>query len=173
MPTPVPAWGRDLVLAPALLVLPALVLRRLALARAEDRLWLLTLAAGAAAFPLARLGAIVSDLSGWGVLHWATAALVLAGPATLLVGLVLAVRQRMSGVRVNVVSGRSQRRQHQDSRVEGFLPARPVTVRLENVEGPGTVEIVQQPEQANGFTARVRITNSEPSRAEFRFTLRW
>ena len=80
---------------------------------------------------------------------------------------------RHRSVRINVVSGRSLRRQHQDSRVEGFLPARPVTVRLENVEGPGTVEIVQQPEQTNDYTARVRITNSEPSRAEFRFTLAW
>lgn len=86
---------------------------------------------------------------------------------------VIEVSLRHRSVRVNVVSGRSQRRQHQDSRVEGFLPARPVLVRLENVEGPGTVEIVQQPEQANDYTARVRITNSEPSRAEFRFTLRW
>lgn len=83
------------------------------------------------------------------------------------------VSLRHRSVRVNVLSGRSLRRQHQDTRVEGFLPARPVTVRLENVEGPGTVEIVQQPEQANDYTARVRITNSEPSRAEFRFTLRW
>lgn len=83
------------------------------------------------------------------------------------------VSLRHRSVRINVVSGRSLRRQHQDSRVEGFLPARPVTVRLENVEGPGTVEIVQQPEQANDYTARVRITNSEPSRAEFRFTLAW
>ena len=86
---------------------------------------------------------------------------------------VIEVSLRHRSVRVNVVSGRSQRRQHQDARVEGFLPARPVSVRLENVEGPGTVEIVQQPEQANDYTARVRITNSEPSRAEFRFTLRW
>jgi hypothetical protein len=83
------------------------------------------------------------------------------------------VSLRHRSVRVNILSGRSQRRQHQDARVEGFLPARPVTVRLENVEGPGTVEIVQQPEQTNDYTARVRITNSEPSRAEFRFTLRW
>lgn len=83
------------------------------------------------------------------------------------------VSLRHRSVRVNALSGRSLRRQHQDTRVEGFLPARPVTVRLENIEGPGTVEIVQQPEQANDYTARVRITNSEPSRAEFRFTLRW
>ena len=46
-------------------------------------------------------------------------------------------------------------------------------MRLENVEGPGAVEVTQQPEKANNFTAIVRVTNTEPSRAEFRFTLVW
>ena len=76
-------------------------------------------------------------------------------------------------VQVNVVSGRSLRREQRDFRVEGSLPARPLTVRLENAEGPGTVEIVQQPAEANKFTAVVRITNPNPGRAEFRFTLTW
>ena len=80
---------------------------------------------------------------------------------------------RHRSVRVHVVSGRSLRRQHQNYRVHGFLPARPLTVRLENVEGPGAVEVTQQPEKANNFTAIARVTNTEPSRAEFRFTLVW
>jgi hypothetical protein len=80
---------------------------------------------------------------------------------------------RHRSVRINVVSGRSVRRQHQNYRVQGFLPARPLTVRLENVQGPGTVEVTQQPDEANNFTAVVRVTNNEPSRAEFRFTLAW
>lgn len=86
---------------------------------------------------------------------------------------VIEVSLRHRSVRVNVISGRSLRHQHQDARVQGFLPARPVTVSLENVVGAGTVEIVQHPQEANDYTARVRITNSEPSRSEFRFTLRW
>jgi len=76
-------------------------------------------------------------------------------------------------LRVDVVSGRSLRRGHQNHRITGFLPARDVTVRLENVEGPGTVEVIQQPERSNNFTAVVRVANSQPSRAEFRFTLAW
>ena len=76
-------------------------------------------------------------------------------------------------VRVDVVSGRSLRRGHQNHRITGFLPARDTTVRLENVEGPGTVEVIQQPERSNNFTAVVRVANSQPSRAEFRFTLIW
>ena len=80
---------------------------------------------------------------------------------------------RHRSVRINVVSGRSLRRQHQNYRVQGFLPARPLTVHLENVQGPGTVEVTQQPDEANNFTAVVRVTNNEPIRAEFRFTLAW
>ena len=76
-------------------------------------------------------------------------------------------------LRVDVVAGRSLRRGHQNHRITGFLPARDVTVRLENVEGPGTVEVIQQPERSNNFTAVVRVANSQPSRAEFRFTLAW
>lgn len=76
-------------------------------------------------------------------------------------------------VQVNVVSGRSLRREHRDFRVDGFLPARALTVRLENAEGPGTVEIVQQPAEANNFTAVVRVSNPNPGRAEFRFTMAW
>ena len=80
---------------------------------------------------------------------------------------------RHRSVQVSVVSGRSLRREQRDYRVQGFLPARPLTVRLENVEGPGTVEITQQPTEANNFTAIVRVANPNPGRAEFRFTLAW
>jgi hypothetical protein len=83
----------------------------------------------------------------------------------------IALRHR--SVLVNVVSGRSLRREHRDFRVQGFLPARALTVRLENVDGPGTVEVTQQPAEANNFTAVVRVSNPNPGRAEFRFTLAW
>ena len=86
---------------------------------------------------------------------------------------VVEVSLRHRSVRTNVISGRSMRRGHQHYRVYGFLPARPVEVRLENIEGTGTVEIVQQPEQANNFTAVVRVANSDPGRAETRFRLVW
>ena len=76
-------------------------------------------------------------------------------------------------VRATVVSGRTVRREQRHSRVTGFLPARDTVVRLENVAGPGTVEVIQQPEQKNNFTAGVRIVNDQPARQEFRFTLLW
>ena len=76
-------------------------------------------------------------------------------------------------VHATVVSGRSVRREHQYFRVTGFLPARDTVVRLEGVEGQGTVEITQQPDASNNFTAIVRLANSQPGRQEFRFTLAW
>jgi diguanylate cyclase (GGDEF)-like protein len=101
--TPVPDRARDLVLAPLVLVLPAVLLRRLALRRGDDRAWLTTLAAGAATFSLSRVSHTATELTGWAPLHWATDVLTLAGPAVLLVGLVLAVRQQMTGIRLNVL----------------------------------------------------------------------
>ena len=83
------------------------------------------------------------------------------------------VSLRHRTVRSTVVSGRSVRREHQHFRVTGFLPARDTVVHLENVEGQGTVEITQQPDSSNNFTAVVRIANSQPGRQEFRFTLVW
>lgn len=80
---------------------------------------------------------------------------------------------RHRSVQVNVVSGRTLRREQREFSVQGFLPSRPLTVRLENVDGPGTIEIVQQPAEANNFTAVVRVSNPNPGRAEFRFTLAW
>lgn len=76
-------------------------------------------------------------------------------------------------VRATAVSGRSVRREHQHFRVTGFLPARDTVVRLEDVEGQGTVEITQQPDSSNNFTAIVRLVNSQPGRQAFRFTLAW
>lgn len=76
-------------------------------------------------------------------------------------------------VRVAVVSGRSLRRQHQHYHFTGFLPARDTVVRLESVEGPGSIEVTQQPDSSNNFTAIVRIANKQTSREEFRFNLVW
>lgn len=76
-------------------------------------------------------------------------------------------------VRATAISGRSVRREHQHFQVTGFLPARDTLVRLEDVEGQGTVEITQQPDSSNNFTAIVRLTNSQPGRQAFRFTLAW
>ncbi len=83
--------------------LPAWLLERASVRRAADRTWLAPLALGATAELLSRTAPLVRTATGWPFLDVAGDALALAAPVLLLVGLVLAVRQRMRGVRVNVL----------------------------------------------------------------------
>ena len=91
-----------LALATAL-ALPAWLLERASVRRPSDRTWLTPLALGATLELLARTAPLVRTATGWSALDAVGDGLALAAPVLLLVGLVLAVRQRMRGVRVNVL----------------------------------------------------------------------
>jgi hypothetical protein len=49
----------------------------------------------------------------------------------------------------------------------------PVIVRLDRVEGRGDVEIRQQPDADNDFTARVHIDDPQRGRGHYHFVLAW
>jgi diguanylate cyclase (GGDEF)-like protein len=83
--------------------LPAWLLERASVRRPADRTWLAPLALGATLELLSRTAPVVHDATGWPGLEVAGEGLALAAPVLLLVGLVLAVRQRMRGVRINVL----------------------------------------------------------------------
>jgi diguanylate cyclase (GGDEF)-like protein len=87
----------------AALALPAWLLERASVRRPADRAWLAPLALGATLELLYRTAPVVRDATGWTVLDVVGDGLALGAPVLLLVGLVLAVRQRMGGVRVNVL----------------------------------------------------------------------
>ncbi|MBZ5609919.1 MAG: hypothetical protein LAP38_16790 [Acidobacteriia bacterium] len=53
------------------------------------------------------------------------------------------------------------------------LPDRAVDVRLENSEGRGQIRLVEQPSEANHYTARVSIRDPQSGTGEYSFTLRW
>jgi diguanylate cyclase (GGDEF)-like protein len=83
---------------------PAWLLERASVRRPADRIWLAPLALGVTAELLARVAPLVhTALGGPTRLDVVGHGLALAAPVLLLVGLVLAVRQRMGGVRVNVL----------------------------------------------------------------------
>ncbi|MGN6575095.1 MAG: putative bifunctional diguanylate cyclase/phosphodiesterase, partial [Nocardioides sp.] len=92
----------SLALAVALGV-PAWLLERASVRRPADRAWLAPLALGATLELLSRTAPVVHDATGWPALEVVGHGLALAAPVLLLGGLVLAVRQRMGGVRVNVL----------------------------------------------------------------------
>lgn len=53
------------------------------------------------------------------------------------------------------------------------MPARQLTLRVENKKARGTVEIVEQPTAANGYTAVIRIRDPQRNAADYEFTLIW
>jgi len=69
------------------------------------------------------------------------------------------------------VRGRSVSGQQVD--ITTPLPRRPVTVTLQDVQGRGQVELVEQPDQANNYTAKVRIVDSQPGFGNYHFTMAW
>jgi hypothetical protein len=53
------------------------------------------------------------------------------------------------------------------------LPSRDVRVMLDNVEGRGTVDVVEHPSSQNDYTARVRIRDNEGGADDYSFSLFW
>jgi hypothetical protein len=69
------------------------------------------------------------------------------------------------------VRGRSVSGQQVD--VSNPLPRRQVTVTLQDVQGRGQVELAEQPDDRNNYTAKVRIIDSEGGSGSYSFTLAW
>src|SRR5262249_46438153 len=56
---------------------------------------------------------------------------------------------------------------------ESPLPRWPVTVTLQNVQGRGQVELIEQPTNENQFAAKVRIVDPQPGSDSYSFVLAW
>jgi hypothetical protein len=69
------------------------------------------------------------------------------------------------------VRGRSVANQQTD--VTNPLPRRPVNVTLQDAQGRGQIEITEQPDSSNNYTAKIRITDSEAGSGFYSFTLGW
>jgi hypothetical protein len=69
------------------------------------------------------------------------------------------------------VRGRSVYGQQTD--ITNPMPRRPVNVTLQNVEGRGQIEISEQPDQSNEFTAKIHIIDPQAGAGHYSFTLTW
>lgn len=81
---------------------------------------------------------------------------------------------RIQGRRVEyrTRSGEPLRNVRYDLRGDG-LPRRPITLALDVVNGRGSVIVVEQPNQSNGFTAILRVIDRRSGYGEYAFDLRW
>ena len=69
------------------------------------------------------------------------------------------------------VRGRSVYGQQTD--VSTPLPRRPVTVSLMDVQGRGQIDLAEQPDEQNNYTAKIRIVDPQPGAGAYSFTLAW
>jgi hypothetical protein len=69
------------------------------------------------------------------------------------------------------VRGRSVYGQQVD--ISTPLPRRPVTVSLQDIQGRGQVELTEQPEANNNYTAKVRVVDPDGGAGHYSFTLAW
>ena len=53
------------------------------------------------------------------------------------------------------------------------MPARELTLRIENKKVRGTVEVVERPTAANGYTAVIRVRDPQRDAADYEFVLSW
>ncbi|MBL8186730.1 MAG: RICIN domain-containing protein [Acidobacteria bacterium] len=53
------------------------------------------------------------------------------------------------------------------------MPARELTLRIENKKVRGTVEVVERPTAANGYTAVIRVRDPQRDAADYEFVLIW
>jgi hypothetical protein len=69
------------------------------------------------------------------------------------------------------VRGRSVYGQQVD--ISTPLPRRPVIVSLQDIQGRGQVELAEQPEPNNNYTAKVRVIDPDAGAGHYTFTLAW
>jgi hypothetical protein len=70
-----------------------------------------------------------------------------------------------------VVSGKDLQRV--DVRIFDTLPSDHVGVALVDVEGRGTVSVMQQPHRENDYTAMIQINDPQPGRSHYHFRVIW
>jgi len=80
----------------------------------------------------------------------------------------IAIRGRDIRVDSNFKGVRDERRN-----MDGVLPRRDLRVDLRNTRGRGDVQIIQQPNERNHFTAIVRIKDYQAGADRYRFRLVW
>jgi hypothetical protein len=84
------------------------------------------------------------------------------------------VELRISGRRVEAITRSGVRVSETNARFDGAgLPARPMSLNVDQYNGRGHVELVQQPSPWNGWTAVVRINDNRAGADFYDLTVRW
>jgi hypothetical protein len=83
------------------------------------------------------------------------------------------IRIQMSGNRASVVQIGNHERVNGGVRSFADVPRQDGVITVQQLEGRGTVDIVQQPERSNGYTAIVRLRDPQSGAGTYRVAAYW
>lgn len=83
------------------------------------------------------------------------------------------IRIQMNGRRASVVQIGSNERATGGVRARGSVPNQDGIVTVQKLEGRGDVDIVQQPDRRNGYTAIFRLRDKQSGAAVYRIAAYW
>ena len=83
------------------------------------------------------------------------------------------IRIQIEGGRASVIEMGSNERTRRRVNMNGSIPNRPGRLYVEVLQGRGRVDVIQQPDRGNGYTAVIRLRDPDGGAARYRIAAYW
>jgi len=83
------------------------------------------------------------------------------------------IRIQIDNRRASVIEVGSNERARRRVNMQGSIPNRPGTLYVQVLQGRGRVDVIQQPNARNGYTAVIRLRDPDGGAARYRIAAYW
>ena len=83
------------------------------------------------------------------------------------------IRIQIDNRRASVIEVGSNERTRRRVNMQGSIPNRPGTLYVQVLQGRGRVDVIQQPDARNGYTAVIRLRDPDGGAARYRIAAYW
>ena len=83
------------------------------------------------------------------------------------------IRIQIDNRRASVIEVGSNERTRRKVNMQGSIPNRPGTLYVQVLQGRGRVDVIQQPDARNGYTAVIRLRDPDGGAARYRIAAYW
>lgn len=83
------------------------------------------------------------------------------------------IRIQVDNRRASVLEVGSNERTRRRVNMQGSIPNRPGTLYVQVLQGRGRVDVIQQPDRGNGYTAVIRLRDPDGGAARYRIAAYW
>ena len=83
------------------------------------------------------------------------------------------IRIQVDNRRASVLEVGSNERTRRRVNMQGSIPNRPGTLYVQVLQGRGRVDVIQQPDARNGYTAVIRLRDPDGGAARYRIAAYW